>query len=96
MSRAGIEGLINATRSNHDLVSQIRAATSNQELVALASRHGFDVSAAEWQALRDLKDRPGPGEMSEADLSQVSGGITEFLSWMADAAYQNVVSWWRR
>jgi predicted ribosomally synthesized peptide with nif11-like leader len=95
MSRAGIEGLVNAARSNQDLVSQIKAATSNQELAALASRHGFDVSAAEWQALRDMKEPPGPGELSEGDLSQVSGGVTEFLYWMGKAMYQNVASWWR-
>lgn len=88
MSREAIERLVESTESNARLLAQLRAAQTPEEKAAIASSHGFDVSAAEWKALRDMKEPPAAGEVSDQELEGVSGGIIEFLEWMGGAMYQ--------
>ena len=90
MSVEAIERLIETAESNHGLLAQIRAARSPEEKAAVASSQGFDVSAAEFKALRDMKEPSPAGELSDQDLDGVAGGITDFLEYMAKGMYYKV------
>jgi predicted ribosomally synthesized peptide with nif11-like leader len=55
---------------------QYRNVASNEEFDQLVSAEGYDFTLEEWQTVIDRESQqPSDDELSEAELTEVSGGL---------------------
>lgn len=58
------------------LQAEWNAAETHNELVEVGKRHGYNFDVAELEATLDSLRRLQSGELDEADLGSVTGGIS--------------------
>ncbi len=69
MSQDQLDALIARLASDAAFVSALDAAATPEDAQRIAAEHGFDVTPSE------LADASSVGDLSDADLAAVSGGI---------------------
>jgi len=68
MSKEQLAGFIERIGSDAELQAVVGKVTGDDQFVALAAEHGFEVSSEDIAALRD------GAELSESELKVVAGG----------------------
>ena len=74
MTQDQLDALIAQLASDPTFAASLAAATTVEDAQQIAAKHGFDVTSAE------LTSATSNGNLSDADLEAVSGGLVE--SWI--------------
>jgi predicted ribosomally synthesized peptide with nif11-like leader len=69
MSQDQLDALITRLASDPTFAASLAAATTVEDAQQIAAKHGFDVTSAELTAAKS------DGNLTDADLEAVSGGI---------------------
>ena len=75
MSQDQLDALIAQLTSDPTFAASLAAATTVEDAQQIAAKHGFDVTSTELTAATSN------GNLSDADLEAVSGGLVE--SWIS-------------
>ena len=75
MTQDQLDALIAQLTSDPTFAASLAAATTVEDAQQIAAKHGFDVTPAELTAATSN------GNLSDADLEAVSGGLVE--SWIS-------------
>jgi predicted ribosomally synthesized peptide with nif11-like leader len=91
MSQQGMIKLIRMAESNEALLQELQQAGSLEEQVAIARRHGCDVTVEELAALSALARKDAGETLSDAELELASGGsIWSSIKGAAKWVYKHV------
>ena len=96
MTSPTASAFIEDTSTDGVLQAEWNAAETPNELVEVGKRHGYNFDVAELEATLDSLRRLQGGELDEADLGSVAGGIslsTSFSSSLSKAGLQFYEGW---
>ena len=74
MSQDQLDALLTRLASDPTFAASLAAATTVEDAQQIAAKHGFDVTSA------DLTAATSNGNLTDADLEAVAGGLVE--SWI--------------
>lgn len=66
--------ILEALQDNEAFVQAMAMVNSSEELQEVLKKHGIELTIAEIEELVALASQQGEGELSDADLDDISGG----------------------
>ena len=69
---------LEALQDNEAFVQEMAMVNSSEELQEVLKKHGVELTMAEIEELVTLVSKQSEGELSDADLDDISGGVILF------------------